>query len=192
MAKVTGPLNSWGASGKIANSIVFFPWKGLNVVRQWLKPANPMTGKQGDQRLFLGGTGRAAKPVQEDSYYIGECRSVAVAGQTWISALVGYIIKNKFADATAFEAEVTAYEAHAEKAKFDSEAATLGLVEFTVAYKSTAEVYAAGLMLYVLALYGVSIYTSDNTKFNKVPYTVAIGSWSSANIDSMIVDLAPE
>lgn len=191
MAKVTGPLQSWTASGKIANALVFFPWKGLNVVRQWLKPSNPMTGGQGDARLFLGGTGRACKPVQEDSYYIGECRDVAVAGQTWISELVGYIITNKFADATAFEAEVTAYEAHAEKAKFDSEAATLGLVEFDVSYKSTADVYAPGLMLYILALYGIARQTDDATRFNKVPYTVAIGTWSSANIDSMIVDLAP-
>jgi len=190
MAKVTRPLQSGSASGSFGKALVFFSWKGTSVVREWLKPSNPMTGKQGDQRLFLGGTGRAGKPVQEDSYYIGEARSVAPGGQTWLSYLVGYIITNLFPTAAAFETIVTAYEAHAEKAKWDSEAATLGLVEFDVAYKSTAEVYAAGLQLYMIARFGIEMHTIDGTKFNKVPYTIAIGTWSSANIDALVTDLA--
>lgn len=191
MAKVTLPLMSGSASGSIGKNIVFFPWKGLHVVREWLKPSNPKTGSQGDQRLFFGGTGRACKVVQEDSYYIGETRDVAPGGQTWVSYMVDYIITNMFPDATAFEAAVTAYEAHAEKAKWDSEAATLGLVEFDISYKSTSDVYAPGLMLYMIARFGVDVQTGDNTKFNKVPYTVAIASWSSANIDALLVDIAP-
>lgn len=191
MAKVTLPLMSGSASGSIGKNIVFFPWKGYHVVREWVKPSNPKTGLQGDQRLFLGGTGRACKPVQEDSYYIGESRDVAPGGQTWVSYIVDYIITNLFPNQAAFEAVVTAYEAHAEKAKFDSEAATLGLVEFDVSYKSTTDVYAAGLQLYIIARFGIEQQTIDNTKFNKVPYTVAIATWSSANIDSLIVDLAP-
>ena len=42
MAKVDGPLLSLEARGKVADAIVFFPWKGRHVVRQWLKPTNPM------------------------------------------------------------------------------------------------------------------------------------------------------
>jgi hypothetical protein len=53
MAKVTSPLYSVRASGKLANSIVYFPWKGLDCVRQWLIPANPRTTPQTTQRGYL-------------------------------------------------------------------------------------------------------------------------------------------
>ena len=46
MAKVTGPLMSIDARGKLADSIVFMGWKGLNTVRQWVKPSNPNTPAQ--------------------------------------------------------------------------------------------------------------------------------------------------
>jgi len=66
MAKVTGPLFSMSASGKIGDSMVFFGWKGVNVVRQWLKPANPKSSGQGDARIIMGGTGRAVGMVKAD------------------------------------------------------------------------------------------------------------------------------
>ena len=53
MAKVKGPLFSVGASGKIADTLVYFPWKGLEVVRQWLVPADPKTPAQKTQRGHL-------------------------------------------------------------------------------------------------------------------------------------------
>jgi len=50
MAKVKGPLFSMGASGKLADSLVYMNWKGIQDVRQWLIPANPKTAKQQTQR----------------------------------------------------------------------------------------------------------------------------------------------
>lgn len=50
MAKVTGPLMSLTASGKLGNSIVFMKWRGIADVRKWLKPANPKTADQVTQR----------------------------------------------------------------------------------------------------------------------------------------------
>jgi len=41
MAKVNAPLFSFNASGKLANSLVYFAWKGLDVVRSYIVPANP-------------------------------------------------------------------------------------------------------------------------------------------------------
>jgi len=54
MAKLKGPLFSFNASGKLADSLVYFPWKGLNVVRQYVIPANPKTALQQAQRGYLG------------------------------------------------------------------------------------------------------------------------------------------
>lgn len=53
MAVVNAPLFSFGARGQLAKSLVFFPWKGLNVVRGYVIPANPDTTDQGIQRDLL-------------------------------------------------------------------------------------------------------------------------------------------
>ena len=50
MAKLTAPLLSLSASGKFADTLVAFSWKGINVMRQWVKPANPQTADQVAQR----------------------------------------------------------------------------------------------------------------------------------------------
>jgi len=59
MAKVRSPLFSLGASGKLANSLVYMNWKGIDDVRMWLKPANPRTTLQQAQR------GRLTEAVNE-------------------------------------------------------------------------------------------------------------------------------
>lgn len=53
MAKLKGPLFSLGASGKIGDALVFFGWKGLNVVREYVVPSNPRTSAQTTQRGYL-------------------------------------------------------------------------------------------------------------------------------------------
>lgn len=53
MAKLKAPLMSLGASGRIANTLVFFPWKGLNVVREYVIPSNPKSTGQTTQRGYI-------------------------------------------------------------------------------------------------------------------------------------------
>ena len=53
MAKLKAPLLSLGASGKLADALVFFPWKGLNVVREFVVPSNPKTSGQTTQRGYM-------------------------------------------------------------------------------------------------------------------------------------------
>jgi len=50
MGKVATPLLGFSASGKIADTLVYFTWKGLSVVRQHVIPANPKTADQVAQR----------------------------------------------------------------------------------------------------------------------------------------------
>ncbi len=52
MAKLIGPLHSFGASGKIA-SMVFGDWRGIAWVRQHFIPANPQTQPQINIRTAL-------------------------------------------------------------------------------------------------------------------------------------------
>jgi len=53
MAKLIMPLLSIGASGKIGDALVFFPWKGIKCVRKYVIPANPKTAGQQAQRSKL-------------------------------------------------------------------------------------------------------------------------------------------
>lgn len=53
MAKLKAPLMSLGAAGQLGKTLVFFPWKGLNAVREYVIPANPDTQLQKDQRGYV-------------------------------------------------------------------------------------------------------------------------------------------
>ncbi|GAI61095.1 unnamed protein product [marine sediment metagenome] len=53
VAKLKAPLMSLGASGKLADTLVYFPWKGINAVREYVIPANPKTALQTTQRGYL-------------------------------------------------------------------------------------------------------------------------------------------
>lgn len=54
MAKVTTPLLSFGARGAIADTLVYFPWKGIDCVRSYVIPSNPNTAAQQTQRGHFG------------------------------------------------------------------------------------------------------------------------------------------
>lgn len=53
MAKVNAPLFSFNASGAIAKALVYFGWKGIDVVRSFVVPSNPKTSGQTTQRGYL-------------------------------------------------------------------------------------------------------------------------------------------
>lgn len=53
MAKLKAPLFSLGASGQLGKALVFFGWKGLNVVREHVVPSNPKTTLQNTQRSYM-------------------------------------------------------------------------------------------------------------------------------------------
>lgn len=53
MAKLKGPLFSLRASGALGKALVYFGWKGLNVVRTWVMPSNPQTAAQVTQRSYV-------------------------------------------------------------------------------------------------------------------------------------------
>jgi hypothetical protein len=53
MSRVTAPLLSLSASGKFADTLVASQWKGIPVMRQYVKPSNPDTPAQGLRRDAL-------------------------------------------------------------------------------------------------------------------------------------------
>lgn len=180
---------SMDARGQIAKSLVFMGWNGIKSTRMWLKPAQPQTADQGDVRLVLGGLGRASKPVGIGSQYQIDAKVVAPAQQSWISRFVQFIYTGFMSDATAFEAQYTEYDAHTAQAQFDTDAALAGLTDFDIPYKGTSHKFVAGLQFYELAKYAINVHGSNPELFNRAPYTTALASWVSGDVDDFLDDV---
>ncbi len=97
LAKLKAPLLSLGASGKIADAIVYFPWKGLNVAREYVIPANPKTTRQVTQRGYLTAAvaavhdaqAHATNPlIEADAVAYALWASVVKAATTWFNQAI--------------------------------------------------------------------------------------------------------
>ena len=53
MAKVKAPLFGLGARGQLGKALVYFPWKGIDCVREYVIPTNPKADLQVAQRNKL-------------------------------------------------------------------------------------------------------------------------------------------
>lgn len=184
MAKVNGPLHSDSASGKIANALVFFAVRGINVVRQYVIPKNIQSEDQGDQRLVLGGAGRACSVVKANSLCANAMNVLGlVKGKdTKQSYLVRKMIALYMNDATAFEAMVTEFAAHTAKTDFTAQAELIGLSDFDIEYKGTTSPFSKGLMLYALAKTLIAVGLTG------APYSVKLADWVDAQILLLVAD----
>lgn len=101
MAKVTGPLFSMTASGKLANAIVFMSWRGIQDVRMYKKPTNNRTPNQIITRAFFSTAvtnyhalstadqealraSAAGKPYSGFNLFMDWCKTWLDAGKDWV------------------------------------------------------------------------------------------------------------
>lgn len=169
------------ASGKLAGAMVFFGWKGLNVVRNLVIPANPQSTNQGNVRIPLGGTGRAVGTINADSLFHQALIDLELipSGQTKQSYLVKYIIDSFIYDNTTYLAELSACTNHTWYTAFQSAADTMVITEFDLSY-ATIDPYDKALGLYLIARAAIAL------GFTGTPYTLALEDWVTASVDAMI------
>jgi len=196
MAKVDGPLFSLEARGKIADAMVFFPWKGRHVVRQWLKPTNPKSTKQGYLRAALKAIGKFMAKVGNigdgdalDSVVYQAATSSADAGMNWNAWLGGGFLDALQTGNTLVTGSLTdlvdVYSSlnTTDLAAWASEASALGMVDFAFGYGYTTNI-PAGLQLFfgAHACYSKSI-------IGTAPYNTDPDSWVLADITNFAVDM---
>jgi hypothetical protein len=189
MAKVTGPLFSISASGKIADAMVHFPWKGLNVVRAWVKPVNRESFDQGDVRCILGGLGRCGKSVVNGSQYHIDAAAILTDTNTWLSKLVRDARSRYMNDGTECMAQLTIFNNLANVALWNSNALALGLSSMDLAYKGMANSFSYGLQLYMLVKYAIDENALDPTKFVNAIYAKALATWIQDDFDDLVIDI---
>lgn len=97
MAKLKGPLFSLGASQQLGKALVYYPWKGLDVVREYVIPSNPRSPAQTTQRGYLteivsrihtviGDSGHSLTNTDIRAYAL--LASVVQAATTWFNQMV--------------------------------------------------------------------------------------------------------
>jgi hypothetical protein len=152
-------------------------------VREWLVPTNKQSGAQGNQRVILGGTGRAVgeiRPSPGDSTVSDIAQqlidlALIPGGQTKQSFLVQYVIDhylNSTANYLVYLSECTNHGAYA---SFGALANTLGVVNFSLPYDTIAD-YDKALGLYLIAKSAIAL------GFTGTPYTLALASWAAASV----------
>lgn len=188
MAKVDGPLFSLEARGKIGDAIVFFPWKGRHVVRQWLKPTNPKSNLQGYVRAALKAIGKFISMIESisggdalDSLLYADCTSSADAGMNWNAWLGGGFLEalqlGGVFQTASFLGYVSEYatDLHTTvRGPFETFASALGLEDFAMAYGYTTSI-PAGLQLYLGAVACYKKTVSNASPWNVAPVAWAVG-----------------
>lgn len=196
MAKVDGPLFSLEARGKIADAVVYFPWKGRHVVRQWLKPTNKMSTLQGYLRAALKAIGKWVKEIHSsgqgdalDSIVYQAATSSADAGLNW-NAWIGQGFLDYLQAAGTFVTGsltdlVVDYSSlnTTDLAAWASNATEQGMVDFAFAYGYTTNI-PAGLQLYfgAQACYRQSI-------IGTAPYNTDPVSWVVSDVDDFAEEM---
>jgi len=183
MAKVTGPIHSDSASGKLADAMVFATWKGVKYVRQYVIPANPQSSDQGDQRIIMGGTGRSVGKVSVLGTINTKLAALDVipSGQSKQSYLVQYILDHYLDSVTNYVAQLALCTGHTAYTAFEGAADTLGITAFDLAYAATSP-YDKALGIFLIAK------ACQALNFTGEPYTTALSAWTGADIDLFVAD----
>ena len=190
MAKVSGPLFSLDARGKLGKALVYIGWKGIKTVRQWLKPANPKSADQGDIRLAIGGLGRSVGKVGVDSAIHTQLKTLELIpdAQSKQSYLVQYIKDNYLAGTgatftAAYAAMLAELTGHTLYAAFQSAADDLAITAFDLTYASI-DPFNKALGIYLIGKAAITL------NFTGSPYSIALASWTTSNIAEFTADFA--
>lgn len=190
MAKVTGPLMSMDARGKLGDAIVFMGWKGIKSVRMWLTPANPESTGQGNIRTVLGALGRAVGKVVAAQPYATKLVNLGVVPdqQSKQSYLVQFIKDTYITGAGAtlksnYATILAEFTGHTSVADFNASALGIGLSDFGMVYDDIAT-FPNGLGLYLLAKSAIAL------GFTGAPYSTALASWTGAQVDQLVNHLS--
>ena len=182
MAKVTGPLFSIGARNKFAGALVYFPWKGLNVVRELVKPSQPREPAVMNVRIKMKSLGKVSNAFSPTSSLADAIREKTPSGSVWNADWIGVAIKQYQNTNAKYDALETEFDAHAAKADFTTCASGLGLADEILCVDGKCadhpETYVSGLTIYSLAK---ACFYRGVLDESLVPYTDPVG-WIAGDI----------
>lgn len=176
-------MHSDGASGQFAKALVFAGWKGVSYVRKYVIPANPQSEGQGDQRIIMGGVGRACGKVTVAGGFNTKLAALSVipAGQSKQSYLVKYILDHYLDSVTNYETELAELTGATAYTAWQTGATALGISNFDLAYATTAA-FDRGLGIRLL------YKTCQALGFTGAAYTATLAAMTGADVDAFVGD----
>jgi len=140
MAKVISPLFSFEASGKIADAMVFFTWKGRNVVRKWTIPTNPMSNDQGDIRLKLLSIAKGIKPALLTANLVTAIKDLTPSGQIWNAYIIKTVMDQYIKGLTSYTSLLSAFTNATANEEWEAIATGLDMVDQWLTYAAAATI----------------------------------------------------
>lgn len=145
MAKTSGPLASFDASGKFADTIVFAKWRGVRYARLLVKPGNPRSDKQIDARLYAAMAGKIIKAAKNNGTIAEALKKKTPTGQSWNSFFVKEMLGKGNVNVKAVVADYKNAANATVKGYFDTVAVSKGVE--SAAVPGTTDTVSPGLAL---------------------------------------------
>lgn len=187
-ALVKGPLFSIEARGKIADAMVHFPWKGRNVVRKWLKPANPRDIDQKIIRQKLSAAGKNTWAVSTPTAVLADgsamykmIKAKTPADNIW-NAFFAKSIVNSVKNEADMTAAMSALAGTIAQTNWRCCALELGLSDITGDMYATTITPELQLFLGALAAYNLALSDATNA------YSTYPSNWLAAVISQFATD----
>lgn len=177
-------MHSDGASGQFAKAMVFAGWKGVQYVRKYVIPTNKMSEGQGDQRIIMGGVGRAVGKVSVAGSFNTKLalKAVVPAGQSKQSYLVKYILDHYLDSVTNYESQLAELTGATAFTSWQKGGTDKGIADFDLAYATTSA-FDKGLGIRLL------YKTAQALGFTGTAFTATLAAMTGADIDAFIATL---
>ena len=178
MAKVTAPLQSFSAAGKVADSLIFQTHNGRNVVRKYFQPRNPRSVDQRRNRVIISLTSQSISSVDSGLPYLTDLLTVVPPTQTWSTYIHKYVTSRFGRGLAGCEALRLDYAGHPNRALIDNFSARIDYRGFFYPNAANTEIFlAGGISFYLLAEIAFEIKATTNL-FNRPVYDTALNDWT--------------
>lgn len=186
-AKSVAPLFSLEAKNKIGDALVYFTWKGRNVVRAWTTPTQPRTAAVMNLRIKMKVLGKVSKIFSSSSTLRADIIAKTPASFNWNAFWTGVAIKQFMVDNDDYDViEADYILCDATTGHWNTEALGLGLASQTLSVNGHAADHPAtfppGLACYLLAkaMWYMEVLDTGDTAYTDPRY------WASGAVDTFL------
>ena len=178
MAKTVGPLQSFSASGKVADSLIFQNQNGRNIVRKYFQPSNPRTPPQQTNRLIIAALAKSFDAADKGKPWLNDLLQAVPAGQTWTTYAQNFFTERYGRGAAGVQAAHTEFLRLTDRTLWESFANRIGIFDtvFLDAIDGARTLEAGFSLLFPVKL-ALDIRARTNL-FPQTYYDIDVNDWT--------------
>lgn len=178
MAKVVGPLQSFSAGGKVADTLIFQKSNGRNIVRRYFRPSNPNSSAQQVNRTIMFMVSQAIGAVDPDRPYLQDLLTVVPATETWSTYIQKYVTRRFGRGLAGADALRLDYVGHPNRVLINDFSIRIEFTGRRFTTDPSDPVLDAGVSFYLLAELAFELKTRDSNLFDRAVYNTPLDSWN--------------